>query len=65
MNPETNQPIETRGKFLATVLFGSRWLQVPLYLGLICAQLVYACISWSNWNTSSSAPSPCPKKPSC
>ena len=41
MKPETNRPIETRGKFLSTILFGSRWLQVPLYLGLIGAQLVY------------------------
>lgn len=41
MKPETNQPIESRGKFLSTILFGSRWLQVPLYLGLIGAQLVY------------------------
>ena len=41
MKPETNQPIETRGKFLSSVLFGSRWLQVPLYLGLIVAQGVY------------------------
>ncbi len=41
MKPETNQPIETRGKFLSTILFGSRWLQVPFYLGLIAAQVVY------------------------
>ena len=41
MKPETNRPIETRGKFLSPILFGSRWLQVPLYLGLIGAQLVY------------------------
>jgi uncharacterized protein (TIGR00645 family) len=41
MKPETNQPIETRGKFLSSILFGSRWLQVPLYLGLIVAQGVY------------------------
>ena len=41
MKVETNQPIETRGKFLSTILFGSRWLQVPLYPGLIGAQLVY------------------------
>jgi uncharacterized protein (TIGR00645 family) len=34
-------PVESRGKFLSTILFGSRWLQVPLYLGLIGAQLVY------------------------
>jgi uncharacterized protein (TIGR00645 family) len=26
---------------LTTILFGSRWLQVPLYIGLIVAQLVY------------------------
>jgi len=41
MKPETNQPVEVRGNLLSTVLFGSRWLQVPLYLGLIGAQLVY------------------------
>jgi len=41
MKPETSQPVETRGKFLTTILFGSRWLQVPLYLGLIAAQVVY------------------------
>ena len=28
-------------RFLATLIFGSRWLQVPLYLGLIIAQCVY------------------------
>ena len=26
---------------LASLIFGSRWLQVPLYLGLIVAQGVY------------------------
>jgi len=41
MKPETVPPIERRGQFLSTILFGSRWLQVPLYLGLIGAQLVY------------------------
>ncbi len=41
MHPESNQPIETRGTFLSTLLFGSRLLQVPLYLGLIAAQFVY------------------------
>ena len=29
---------------LPTVIFGSRWLQVPLYLGLIVAQGVYAVL---------------------
>lgn len=37
----STQVIERRGKLLSTVLFGSRWLQVPLYLGLIVAQCVY------------------------
>jgi uncharacterized protein (TIGR00645 family) len=41
MKPESTQTIEYRGKFLTTILFGSRWLQVPLYLGLIGAQVVY------------------------
>ena len=41
MKPETSPPAAVRGNFLSTLLFGSRWLQVPLYLGLIAAQLVY------------------------
>jgi uncharacterized protein (TIGR00645 family) len=41
MKSETLPPIATRGQFLSTILFGSRWLQVPLYLGLIAAQAVY------------------------
>jgi uncharacterized protein (TIGR00645 family) len=28
-------------RILASLIFGSRWLQVPLYLGLIIAQCVY------------------------
>jgi uncharacterized protein (TIGR00645 family) len=39
--PSPVQIAEQRGKVLSTVLFGSRWLQVPLYLGLIIAQCVY------------------------
>ena len=35
------QSTSRRGQVLSTVLFGSRWLQVPLYLGLIIAQCVY------------------------
>jgi uncharacterized protein (TIGR00645 family) len=31
-------------KFLASLIFGSRWLQVPLYLGLIIAQAVYVIL---------------------
>lgn len=30
-----------RMKLMSTILFGSRWLQLPLYLGLIVAQAVY------------------------
>ena len=35
------QQATRRGQVLSSVLFGSRWLQVPLYLGLIIAQVVY------------------------
>ncbi|PPC99701.1 MAG: TIGR00645 family protein [Hyphomicrobium sp.] len=31
-------------KFLSSLIFGSRWLQVPLYLGLILAQCVYVVL---------------------
>ncbi|MBU2641043.1 MAG: hypothetical protein A2580_05025 [Hydrogenophilales bacterium RIFOXYD1_FULL_62_11] len=41
MKPPSTLPISTSNKVLSSVLFGSRWLQVPLYLGLIIAQLVY------------------------
>ena len=41
MKPTSIQPVATRNRLLSTILFGSRWLQVPLYLGLIGAQLVY------------------------
>lgn len=30
-----------RGSIMSDILFGSRWLQLPLYLGLIVAQAVY------------------------
>jgi uncharacterized protein (TIGR00645 family) len=33
--------ISPRMRPMSTILFGSRWLQVPLYLGLIVAQAVY------------------------
>ena len=41
MKPETVPPTARRGQLLTSILFGSRWLQVPLYLGLIAAQVVY------------------------
>ncbi len=30
-----------QGSIMSSILFGSRWLQLPLYLGLILAQAVY------------------------
>jgi uncharacterized protein (TIGR00645 family) len=36
-NPSAYQPL----KPLPALIFGSRWLQLPLYLGLILAQCVY------------------------
>ena len=41
MKPVSTHPITASNKILSSILFGSRWLQVPLYLGLIIAQLVY------------------------
>ena len=40
------RPGETRLKPLSAILFGSRWLQLPLYLGLIVAQAVYVYLFW-------------------
>ncbi|NWG39889.1 MAG: TIGR00645 family protein [Hydrogenophilaceae bacterium] len=40
---QTNPP---RMKPLSAILFGSRWLQLPLYLGLIVAQAVYVYLFW-------------------
>jgi len=34
-------PSNVRLSTMSTILFGSRWLQLPLYLGLIVAQAVY------------------------
>jgi uncharacterized protein (TIGR00645 family) len=36
-----NKPGTPGMKPMAAILFGSRWLQLPLYLGLIIAQAVY------------------------
>ena len=35
------QPSNSRLGFLPNLIFASRWLQLPLYLGLIVAQCVY------------------------
>ena len=40
-------PIEVRGlRPLPSLIFASRWLQLPLYLGLIVAQGIYVYLFW-------------------
>jgi uncharacterized protein (TIGR00645 family) len=38
---QTNSPNPPKLQFLPNMIFASRWLQLPLYLGLIAAQAVY------------------------
>jgi uncharacterized protein (TIGR00645 family) len=40
------QQTQIRLKPISALLFGSRWLQLPLYLGLIVAQAVYVYLFW-------------------
>jgi uncharacterized protein (TIGR00645 family) len=42
MEPAYSQP--PVHKFISALIFGSRWLQVPLYIGLILAQCVYVVV---------------------
>ena len=44
----SNQPPAPQGKLspLSSFIFASRWLQLPLYLGLIAAQAVYVFHFW-------------------
>ena len=46
--PMANQPStgSSQLKSLPTLIFASRWLQLPLYLGLIAAQAVYVFHFW-------------------
>ena len=47
MTPETPLPPKSIGKALRPIpmlIFGSRWLQLPLYIGLIIAQGVYVVL---------------------
>jgi uncharacterized protein (TIGR00645 family) len=37
-------PLRSQTSFLGSIIFASRWLQVPLYLGLIVAQGVYVVL---------------------
>jgi len=39
-------PVEARLRPLPSLIFASRWLQLPLYLGLIAAQAVYVFHFW-------------------
>ena len=41
-HPRAPMPVAER--YLATIVFSSRWLQAPLYLGLIMAQAVYVIL---------------------
>ena len=38
------QAVPPRLSLLAQLIFGSRWLQFPLYIGLIVAQAVYVLL---------------------
>ena len=40
----TSKPADTHLRPLPQLIFGSRWLQLPLYLGLIVAQGVYVVL---------------------
>jgi uncharacterized protein (TIGR00645 family) len=42
--PEIPRRAKTRLRPLPALIFSSRWLQVPLYLGLIVAQIVYVVL---------------------
>ena len=42
----TPKPPSTRLRPLPRLIFASRWIQVPLYLGLIVAQCVYVAHFW-------------------
>jgi uncharacterized protein (TIGR00645 family) len=41
-----SRPVARKRNILASVMFASRWLQLPLYLGLILAQCVYVFHFW-------------------
>jgi uncharacterized protein (TIGR00645 family) len=45
-NPNPHKPRPAALTALATFMFWSRWLQAPLYIGLIVAQAVYVYAFW-------------------
>jgi uncharacterized protein (TIGR00645 family) len=59
MAPETPLPPEgARLRPLPMLIFGSRWLQLPLYVGLIIAQIVYVILFLKElWHLSAHATS--------
>ena len=46
--PKPSHPEAAPLKPLPALIFASRWLQLPLYLGLIAAQAVYVYHFWVN-----------------
>src|SRR6186713_2771220 len=46
MSQNTQAPVSPKLGPLPTLIFASRWLQLPLYLGLILAQCVYVFHFW-------------------
>ena len=43
IKPMTNPPPYSRPRnAIANIIFASRWLQLPIYLGLIVVQLIYS-----------------------
>ena len=44
MSPQKNDNVVVNRGVLANLIFSSRWMQLPLYLGLIVAQGVYVVL---------------------
>jgi uncharacterized membrane protein YqhA len=65
--PETPLPPKYAGlRPLPMLIFGSRWLQLPLYVGLIAAQGVYVIIFLKElWHLSRTPPNSTSSKSSC
>jgi len=56
-NSKHSKTAYKQSNVMTNILFGSRWLQLPLYLGLIIAQAVYvfflgsSCFIWCHTPT--------------
>ncbi|WP_395308993.1 TIGR00645 family protein [Mycobacterium sp. AMU20-3851] len=44
--PAARPPFQSFTSVIGSAIFVSRWLQAPLYLGLIVAQVVYVIVFW-------------------